>query len=253
MKPYVHAKNSQVKYGGYFDHHLLIHEKMDSSKSVMPDVRHRAFFHHSLGISIMKKIFKSKMLALWVQKIATQHIKEDLGFIPNIRDYLKNMKPNEKLTKQQSTDKQAANSVAKYGGQASDYFPIHDVIDNPSRLSKNRNTQVLDKSSPLPLTFLFHNAFGAYIIQDIFDYEIENSDNVDVSVRQLVEDHCMMDFDGWIPTAQEWLEHICIQDWMIRPAVRKQQVEESSEVYVQPKIIIETHVHHRDPRNIRLD
>ena len=57
-KPIYHAMSSVKKYGGSVEDYLPIHNLMDSSKSALPDNRHRALTHNSWFISnIIEKIF----------------------------------------------------------------------------------------------------------------------------------------------------------------------------------------------------
>lgn len=46
-KPHIHANSSARKYGGKPEDYIAIHNLMDSSKSAMPDNRHRALCHNS--------------------------------------------------------------------------------------------------------------------------------------------------------------------------------------------------------------
>lgn len=57
MKPFIHAKSSAKKYGGHPNDYIDIHHFMDSSKSVIPDVRHRAIFHSAFGCFIVEQMF----------------------------------------------------------------------------------------------------------------------------------------------------------------------------------------------------
>lgn len=100
-KPYIHAKNSARKYGGKPEDYLDIHQLMDSSKSVMPDNRHRALTHNSWFIGAggpLELIFgciikNSDGREVSVRDIGEQHILEDFGmkYIPAASDYLSEM------------------------------------------------------------------------------------------------------------------------------------------------------------------
>lgn len=82
-------------------------------------MRHRALRHHAEGIYWCEQIFgvvitNSDGKNVPVRFIGEQHIKEDIGFIPTIKDYLDNMsqtswmyKPGEgrKLLKEIETEK----------------------------------------------------------------------------------------------------------------------------------------------------
>lgn len=96
MKPLIHAKSSVRKYGGKIEDYLHIHDFMDSTKSAMSDVRHRAILHNSFGIFLAEKAFgvyfkNSDGKDVSVRDIAEDHVIEDLGFIPTMEHYLKNM------------------------------------------------------------------------------------------------------------------------------------------------------------------
>jgi len=100
-KPWIHAKNSARKYGGIPDDYMPIHQLMDSSKSSMPDNRHRALTHNSWFIGadgILEKIFGTVIInsddkEVSVRDLGEDHILEDFGFkfIPTVDDYLQEM------------------------------------------------------------------------------------------------------------------------------------------------------------------
>lgn len=92
----IHARSSARKYGGTPECYLDIHQFMDSSKSTMADVRHRAIFHFSLGCFIVEQIFgvertNSEGRKYSPRDIAEDHCIEDLGFIPSVERWLGNM------------------------------------------------------------------------------------------------------------------------------------------------------------------
>lgn len=96
MKPLLHAKNSARRWGGEADDYLFIHDFLDSSKAHVPDMRHRAMFHHSLGIYIAEDLFgtyfkNSEGREISVRDIAEEHIIEDMDRIPTVQDYLAEM------------------------------------------------------------------------------------------------------------------------------------------------------------------
>jgi hypothetical protein len=97
MKPYIHAKSSAAKYGGEPEDYLVVHDLMDSSKAALPDVRHRALFHSAFGIFMVEKMLGTTLInsdgkQVSVRDIAEQHIMEDLGFIPTVETWFRNMK-----------------------------------------------------------------------------------------------------------------------------------------------------------------
>lgn len=96
MKPYLHAKASARLHGGKPEDYMPIHNFIDSSKSNVPDVRHRALLHNSFGCFMVEEKFgavavNSDGKEYSPRDIAEEHIIQDLGFIPTVEMYLKNM------------------------------------------------------------------------------------------------------------------------------------------------------------------
>jgi hypothetical protein len=94
MNTLYHAKSSVHKWGGVVEDYFPIHDFLDSTKSAMPDVRHRALLHNSFGIFMVERVFghyitNSEGKDVPVREIAERHIIEDLGFIPTPQDWLK--------------------------------------------------------------------------------------------------------------------------------------------------------------------
>lgn len=95
-KPYIHAKSSAKRFGGVPEDYLDIHEMFDNSKSAVADVRHRVIFHSAYGIFIIEKIFGSTRVnsagkTYSVRDIGEQHVMEDLGTIPTLEYWIKDM------------------------------------------------------------------------------------------------------------------------------------------------------------------
>lgn len=98
MNPYYHAVSSVKKYGGRTEDYIAIHSWFDESKSYIADFRHRALRHHAEGIFMCEKLFgntirNSDGKNIPVRFIGEQHVKEDLGFIPSVQDWLLNIRP----------------------------------------------------------------------------------------------------------------------------------------------------------------
>lgn len=96
MKPFYHAKNSAKKYGGMPEDYQEIHDFFDSSKQNVPDMRHRAMLHSSFGIFVAEKVFgtyivNSENKKVNVRDIGEDHVIEDLGFIPTMEKWIKNL------------------------------------------------------------------------------------------------------------------------------------------------------------------
>lgn len=95
--PYHHAMSSARKWGGIPADYQAIHDFFDGSKEHMADFRHRALRHHTEGIFMAEKIFgvtivNSAGRVVPVRYIGEQHVKEDLGRIPTVADWLSNIK-----------------------------------------------------------------------------------------------------------------------------------------------------------------
>lgn len=93
---YHHAISSARKHGGIWQDYIDIHNWFDETKAHFPDMRHRALRHHSEGIFWCEQQFgtvitNSDGKEVPVRSIGEQHIIEDIGFIPTIADYLKEM------------------------------------------------------------------------------------------------------------------------------------------------------------------
>lgn len=96
----------------------------------------------------------------------------------------------------------ARSSAIEWGGQPSDYLAIHEKLDS----SKIAHATVKHRA-------IFHSAFGIYLMADFFGPTILNSDNIEVSVRDIAERHIIEDL-GRIPSLDEWLNSMPLQQWM---------------------------------------
>jgi hypothetical protein len=94
-----HAASCARKWGGQPEDYLAVHEFIDSSKSVIGDVRHRSLYHHTMGVYLCQKIFGDTLtierergsIRVPVRLIAERHILEDLGWLPSPADYIDGM------------------------------------------------------------------------------------------------------------------------------------------------------------------
>lgn len=104
MNPYIHAKNSAVKFGGIPEDYLEIHQFMDSAKEHIPTLVHRLILHNTFGIALACKLFgdfvqtgtgkivrqpfitNSEGKKVYVRDIAQQHVFEDLTKIPSLSE-----------------------------------------------------------------------------------------------------------------------------------------------------------------------
>lgn len=95
--PWHHAERSARLFGGKPEDYIAIHNWFDESKAFMPDLRHRALRHHSEGIFHCEKIFGITITNadgkhVPVRLIAEEHVKDDLGWVPTVQDWLCNLK-----------------------------------------------------------------------------------------------------------------------------------------------------------------
>lgn len=96
--PYYHALSSAKKFGGAAVDYVRIHSWFDESKAFYPDFRHRALRHHAEGIFLAERIFGITITngdgkEIPVRTIGEQHVKEDLGWIPTVQDWLRYIDP----------------------------------------------------------------------------------------------------------------------------------------------------------------
>ena len=96
--PLKHAKSSAKKFGGGPSDYLAIHNWFDESKAHLGDFRHRALRHHSLGIFLAEQVFGTTVTnsdgkEVPVRYIGEQHVREDLGRIPTLADWLAEIVP----------------------------------------------------------------------------------------------------------------------------------------------------------------
>jgi hypothetical protein len=95
--PWHHAVRSAKLFGGKVEDYLSVHSWFDESKAHMPDLRHRALRHHSEGIFLCEQVMgtvvrNSDGRSVPVRSIGKQHVKDDLGWIPTVKDWLSNMR-----------------------------------------------------------------------------------------------------------------------------------------------------------------
>lgn len=105
-----HARSSARRWGGQPTDYLTVHEWFDESKNSFVDFRHRALRHHAEGIALCEQLFGSHVelhdengallldskgapKIVPVRWIGEQHVREDLGRIPQASEWLKQIVP----------------------------------------------------------------------------------------------------------------------------------------------------------------
>ena len=94
--PYHHAQSSVKRFGGAVEDYLPLHQFLDSSKEHFADIRHRAVLHNGFGIYLAEQVFGPVIETTTGRQVPTRviaerHIIEDLGTIPTLSDWLRNM------------------------------------------------------------------------------------------------------------------------------------------------------------------
>ena len=107
--PLHHAESSVRKWGGTVEDYIAIHAWFDASKQSWADPRHRAMRHHAEGIVWMMETFaraghdgegnpvevpaltNSAGRDVPLRYIGEQHVLEDLGCIPTMKDWLEDL------------------------------------------------------------------------------------------------------------------------------------------------------------------
>jgi hypothetical protein len=94
--PWYHSVSSAKKFGGKPEDYLPLHNWFDDTKQEFASWKHRCLRHHSYGIFELEKTFgvtitNSNGKQIPTRLIGEQHVSEDLGFIPTVQDWLKNL------------------------------------------------------------------------------------------------------------------------------------------------------------------
>ena len=102
--PWHHAERSARLFGGVPDDYIAIHNWFDESKAHLADLRHRALRHHSEGIFLCEAIFGTVVpnadgRSVPVRFVGEQHVKDDLGWIPTVKDWLSNLQVQPWMTR----------------------------------------------------------------------------------------------------------------------------------------------------------
>lgn len=91
---FYHAVSSARKFGGKPDDYQPLHNWFDESKQHIAGPQHRALRHHTEGIFALEKEFgititNSEGKQVPVRLIGEQHVLEDLGRIPTVADWFR--------------------------------------------------------------------------------------------------------------------------------------------------------------------
>ncbi len=92
--PYHHAMSSVKHFGGVPADYSRVHDWFDATKAHLADFRHRALRHHAEGIFWCEEEFGQTLTnsdgkQVPVRLVAERHVREDLGRIPTVADWLR--------------------------------------------------------------------------------------------------------------------------------------------------------------------
>lgn len=100
----------------------------------------------------------------------------------------------------------AKSSVKKWGGQISDYLPIHEWFDETKAWVGHSIHRMFR-----------HHSEGIFECEKIFGSVLTNSDGKVVYTRYVGEQHVKEDCNGYIPTAKEWVDNLKTpKEWMLK-------------------------------------
>ena len=142
----------------------------------------------------------------------------------------------------------AKRSAKKFGGISSDYLPIHNFMDSSkAHVSDNRHRAILHTGFGI---FLTESMFGEDITELLklakrFDWSdeelqeikkwkqksnqqgtsITNSNDRQVQVRDIAEQHVLEDFNGRIPSMGDFLTEMNHKPWMDGLNITKNQIK----------------------------
>lgn len=111
----------------------------------------------------------------------------------------------------------AQRDVKQWGGKVEDYIAPHELMDSSKAAFPSHQHRVLCHNSWFIAEILprikFHNS-DEY--PDGKFHTITNSDGRQVSIRDIGESHCLLDFRGkFIPTVQDYLSRMPLDGWML--------------------------------------
>ena len=93
---FYHAVSSSKAFGGEPDDYIAIHAWFDRGRSGTNSLLHRALAHHTQGIADAVALFGSTITnsqgrRVPVSLIGEQHVREDLGMVPDLSTYIELM------------------------------------------------------------------------------------------------------------------------------------------------------------------
>ena len=111
----------------------------------------------------------------------------------------------------------SVSSARKFGGKPEDFQKIHDWFDDTKATFADFRHRALK-----------HHSLGIFWCEKEFGVTITNSDGKEVPVRLVAEQHVREDC-GFIPSPQDWLQHMKPEKWMGRPPIKLERELELTE------------------------
>lgn len=98
----------------------------------------------------------------------------------------------------------AVSSAQRFGGTPDDYITLHDWFDETKTATGDWTHRALR-----------HHSLGVQWAIEKFGHTLTNSEGRQIPVKLLAEQHIQEDC-GFIPTPQDYLQHLQAQPWMLR-------------------------------------
>lgn len=97
----------------------------------------------------------------------------------------------------------AVSSAKQFGGVPEDYLKYHEWMDQTKSFCADaRHRSIL------------HSSFGIFLGEQYFGSTMTNSNGRVISVRSILEQHCMEDYKGWIPSIGDFISCMKYEPWM---------------------------------------
>ena len=221
MHPIHHAESSARKFGGVAADYASAHQFLDCTKETLCDFRHRALRHHSEGIAELERALGTSLVnsdgsAVPMRYIGEQHVREDMGFVPSVADWLRTLDGEPWMrcgyvngVAELTASVHAECSARKFGGEAADYLAVHEFMDRGAESLGDFRHRALR-----------HHSQGIFELERVLGLAITNADGTPVPVRYLGEQHVRAEI-GFIPTVADWLGRLRRETWMSRGYVVK--------------------------------
>ena len=216
MTPVHHALHSAHRWGGTIATYVPVHAWLDQSKAAWSDPRHRAFLHHRQGaILAALLLLPTTEGPRSTREVAEDHIMEDLGFLPDAKEWLVHLRPKSWMSHGAMTaEDHAQASARRWGGTPALYLPVHAFLDGD------------DPSFPVAWArALLHHGMGIHLALARFGEILRPSPSIVVPVREVLETHIRLDC-GTLPSLADWYGRLTVMPWMFRGSAADQAVRD---------------------------